>query len=108
MPRVLEEEERVIPGASSGIGQVAARWFAEKGARSSVGAHRRIDGRNDLCETSAKACERRNRKREGMRQQRRETPNGSALPRSPFGAVASLTALVLVARSLCRANSAKG
>ena len=59
---------------------------------------------NQLFAASAKVHERRNWTGFGIRQQRQETLNGNIVPRSPFGAVVGLAALMLVARSLCRAN----
>lgn len=47
MPRPLNEQVVVITGASTGIGRVTARMFAERGARVVVGS-RNIDALNDL------------------------------------------------------------
>jgi short-subunit dehydrogenase len=57
MPRALEEQVVVITGASSGIGHITARRFAEKGARVVVGA-RRIDVLNELVDSLHRQGER--------------------------------------------------
>ena len=59
---------------------------------------------NPLFAVSANARERRKWTGFGIRPQRHETLNGSIVPRSPLGAVVGLVAVMLVARSLCRAN----